>query len=95
MTPQYFGALVSIQPKPKKGLVEIDVLGKHLYDCFNPAEAEEGFSSKEKPLSINIFVSFNPAEAEEGFSSGFAIARRIIVQKVSIQPKPKKGLVAE
>ena len=37
--------IVSIQPKPKKGLV-VKLVKKKLFAtvCFNPAEAEEGFS---------------------------------------------------
>ena len=38
--------------------------------------------------------SFNPAEAEEGFSSLDIALQTSIFCKVSIQPKPKKGLVA-
>ena len=37
--------MVSIQPKPNKGLVAALIsLWSGLYPCFNPAEAEEGFS---------------------------------------------------
>ena len=36
--------------------------------CFNPAEAEEGFSSVEQDSYADDTFSFNPAEAEEGFS---------------------------
>ena len=37
--------------------------------CFNPAEAEEGFISKQKANLTYANLSFNPAEAEEGFIS--------------------------
>ena len=38
---------------------------------------------------------FNPAEAEEGFSSNqIANNEKQVLIPVSIQPKPKKGLVA-
>ena len=41
-----FGQVVSIQPKPKKGLVGAFIyILFYLTSCFNPAEAEEGFSS--------------------------------------------------
>ena len=43
-------------------------------------------------MNINT-VCFNPAEAEEGFSSLTARAESNIIDIVSIQPKPKKGLV--
>ena len=40
--------------------------------CFNPAEAEEGFSSGLiEEQYVLPFDCFNPAEAEEGFSSCF------------------------
>ena len=41
----YFNQVVSIQPKPKKGLVET-VVNVEIFETegFNPAEAEEGFS---------------------------------------------------
>ena len=36
--------IVSIQPKPKKGLEETDLMmGEFHLQSFNPAEAEEGF----------------------------------------------------
>ena len=37
--------------------------------------------------------SFNPAEAEEGFSSNSGWIYLYVKDVVSIQPKPKKGLV--
>ena len=62
--------LVSIQPKPKKGLVETLLSpGKHVINSFNPAEAEEGFSRDKRLFhKCKINNRFNPAEAEEGFS---------------------------
>ena len=111
--------IVSIQPKPKKGLVETVKL-KQLFNnlsfnpaeaeegfsraqyvdiqriglsCFNPAEAEEGFSRIfEDDDLVNRLNGFNPAEAEEGFSrKGKRYTSYFL--SVSIQPKPKKGLV--
>ena len=41
-----------------------------------------------------IIASFNPAEAEEGFSSVNVNTTESWLTAVSIQPKPKKGLVA-
>ena len=61
---------VSIQPKPKKGLVGTDAYMK-IYPkaSFNPAEAEEGFSSVAGSKDrLSKYGGFNPAEAEEGFS---------------------------
>ena len=37
---------------------------------FNPAEAEEGFSSQRSSIYYGEEAGFNPAEAEEGFSRG-------------------------
>ena len=62
--------MVSIQPKPKKGLVERRYgMARFELACFNPAEAEEGFSRKGMLAVLLASKSFNPAEAEEGFSS--------------------------
>ena len=60
---------------------------------FNPAEAEEGFSRRYRDSTDNTEKSFNPAEAEEGFSSPTKHLRDSMISIVSIQPKPKKGLV--
>ena len=38
--------------------------------------------------------SFNPAEAEEGFRRVAMMILIILIENVSIQPKPKKGLEA-
>ena len=65
--------LVSIQPKPKKGLVDVVINSFEYCD----------------------FPSFNPAEAEEGFSSGVGNVWAMLRDDVSIQPKPKKGLVGK
>ena len=43
----------------------------------------------------HISWCFNPAEAEEGFSSKKDFNRDLQKVKVSIQPKPKKGLVVD
>ena len=87
---------VSIQPKPKKGLVDDVILFLLAWNKkgFNPAEAEEGFSSWfVRSLNKLYHNCFNPAEAEEGFSSGTIAGLITIGTQVSIQPKPKKGLV--
>ena len=89
---------VSIQPKPKKGLVDVLSGGKYsdAFVSFNPAEAEEGFSRLVlHSLKCLIFGSFNPAEAEEGFSRSSKNNHTDLSSKVSIQPKPKKGLVVK
>ena len=44
---------------------------------------------------LNITCGFNPAEAEEGFSRRISILFIYLIFRVSIQPKPKKGLVAK
>ena len=60
---------VSIQPKPKKGLVDTSRSeAKKDFCSFNPAEAEEGFSRAKCNFLFHILYRFNPAEAEEGFS---------------------------
>ena len=43
---EWIADLVSIQPKPKKGLVGLPMFFPKAFNkmCFNPAEAEEGFS---------------------------------------------------
>ena len=41
----------------------------------------------------SVILSFNPAEAEEWFSRRIPVRVRLCKQYVSIQPKPKKGLV--
>ena len=69
--------MVSIQPKPKTGL---EVGGKSCFlifsNCFNPAEAEDGFRSSFNTPPIKVFVSFNPAEAEDGFRRSVQSVRR-------------------
>ena len=60
---------------------------------FNPAEAEEGFSSLFSDACMMNNKGFNPAEAEEGFSSRRLFTYHVMNILVSIQPKPKKGLV--
>ena len=64
---------VSIQPKPKKGLVDPKWFQQECekHTGFNPAEAEEGFSSRYEEVKCWLNMSFNPAEAEEGFSSSY------------------------
>ena len=66
-----FSCVVSIQPKPKKGLVDGNLCSRlGIACCFNPAEAEEGFSRiGNYPYASSQNTGFNPAEAEEGFSS--------------------------
>ena len=86
---------VSIQPKPKKGLVAIE---KEFVDtkppCFNPAEAEEGFSSyiSNKRIIIISRVSIQP-KPKKGLVAVIFIVLLGAISMVSIQPKPKKGLV--
>ena len=88
--------MVSIQPKPKKGLVGVfHLLKPQLPNSFNPAEAEEGFSSILALDHYNAYCRFNPAEAEEGFSRSRAALTVWSFLIVSIQPKPKKGLVVD
>ena len=64
-----------------------------LTQCFNPAEAEEGFR-RQSDLYFYFYKSegFNPAEAEEGFRRFKKENPVKAAEIVSIQPKPKKGL---
>ena len=62
--------IVSIQPKPKTGLEERkETYTKNKTNCFNPAEAEDGFRSFLELKTKLVMLSFNPAEAEDGFRS--------------------------
>ena len=86
---------VSIQPKPKKGLVAVDLfLQDPPYNSFNPAEAEEGFSrmglAAEKIYNDGVSIQPKP---KKGLVGGVQRVCKGCAKGVSIQPKPKKGLV--
>ena len=85
---------VSIQPKPKKGLVEKPNVEQLYEDAgFNPAEAEEGFSSFSlKCGAAREVVSIQP-KPKKGLVAEFTKYADFRKIRVSIQPKPKKGLV--
>ena len=61
MSMVHIGVRVSIQPKPKKGLVEpyaFEIAANSI--SFNPAEAEEGFSrynGSERIVNASLFQS--------------------------------------
>ena len=85
--------MVSIQPKPKKGLVANEEIARRDNELsFNPAEAEEGFSSQTTaPLLGSYNVSIQP-KPKKGLVET-VLQYIAIAETVSIQPKPKKGLV--
>ena len=91
----FYGCLdVSIQPKPKKGLVEtliyvVDIKG----GVSIQPKPKKGLVVKLLSLQHLCPSCFNPAEAEEGFSRLYNRSYAYFNDEVSIQPKPKKGLV--
>ena len=85
--------MVSIQPKPKKGLkVAIENPIGIMSKGFNPAEAEEGFKSvnHKNAIAAMFGVSIQP-KPKKGLK-GVDLTGVGINRDVSIQPKPKKGL---
>ena len=83
---------VSIQPKPKTGLEATLKNSQYwLIDCFNPAEAEDGFRRNfEKYSDFKLFVSIQPKP-----KTGLEVKAKLWFSdstSVSIQPKPKTGL---
>ena len=64
------GVIVSIQPKPKKGLVgQLALAANVRYEVSIQPKPKKGLVAFKCTKHFPKFKGFNPAEAEEGFSS--------------------------